>query len=162
MGHHVIEFDQQCGVCGGTGVYVGYAERDGAAVVCQECKGTGRHHYRHEYDDFEGRVRRAGVEHVVRVDPGVGIDRGRNGERQFSDFGGMDYESWFAGNPFPAKSEMRRFTCPAWWYQSADYKKKPNWDECGGVFPGCKYFEAKGTCWARWDAEFADVAEATA
>ena len=49
---HVIEFDEKCKSCKGTGLYVGLAERDGAAVVCHTCKGTGKHHVRIEYDDF--------------------------------------------------------------------------------------------------------------
>jgi len=31
----------ECQACTGTGLYVGLAERDGTAVVCHTCKGTG-------------------------------------------------------------------------------------------------------------------------
>ena len=58
--------------------------------------------------------------------------------------------------PFPSGSEMRQFTCPAWWYQAADYEKKPQWDCCGiggGLFWDCEHFAAKRECWERWDKE---------
>ena len=42
MGEHVIEFDCECESCKGTGLYVGMAEREGSAVVCHTCKGTGK------------------------------------------------------------------------------------------------------------------------
>jgi hypothetical protein len=50
---------------------------------------------------------------------------------------------------------MRKYTCPAWWYQSADYKKKPNWKEClaCGSFSSCKHFSIKQNCWDRFDKE---------
>jgi hypothetical protein len=69
-------------------------------------------------------------------------------------FGGLPYEDWKAGKPFTPGTEMRRSTCPAWWYQCTDYDKKPNWDECGfGVFSKCKHFAEKQRCWERSDSE---------
>ena len=32
----------ECGNCGGTGLYRGFAEPEGVAVVCISCQGTGR------------------------------------------------------------------------------------------------------------------------
>lgn len=67
----------------------------------------------------------------------------------------MPIKKWEAGMSFPAKSEMRKFTCPAWWYQAAEYKLKPEWDCCifGGSFSCCKNFATKENCWKRWDEE---------
>jgi hypothetical protein len=50
---------------------------------------------------------------------------------------------------------MRNYTCPAWWYQSADYTKKPEWEECiaCGSFSECKNFSNKEKCWEKFDAE---------
>ena len=31
----------ECNVCGGTGLYEGFAEPEGVAVVCLDCKGEG-------------------------------------------------------------------------------------------------------------------------
>lgn len=155
MAHHRIEYDEACKSCKSTGVYVGMAERDGAAVVCQTCRGTGRHHVILEYDDFDGRQWRPLVQRVYEVNPGICIGRGKDHEYSLEDFGGMPYDAWRRNEPFPAKSENRRFTCPAWWYQSADYDRKPKWRECIGIgsFSNCPHFPRKNQCWARWDGE---------
>ena len=41
----------ECQACGGTGLYKGMAERDGAAVVCSCCNGTGKTEF--TYNEFE-------------------------------------------------------------------------------------------------------------
>ncbi|HUT57036.1 MAG TPA: hypothetical protein VNA25_04065 [Phycisphaerae bacterium] len=163
MSHHVIEFDQQCKSCGGTGLYVGLAERSGAAVVCHVCKGSGCHHVKVEYDDFTGRNKRKGVTRVLQANPGICVGAGKGGEFTLGDFGGMPCADWARGKPFPPGSEMRQFTCPAWWYQTADYDLKPDWDECIGCgsFSGCEHFQTKAKCWQRWDKENTAIAGAT-
>ena len=144
-----IEFDQECQSCGGTGVYVGMAERDGSAVVCQQCHGTGKFHFVHDYNEFTGRNRKPGVVHVVKTNPGICIGG------DLSRFGGMPYDEWIVGKPFPAGSEMRNYVCPLWWCQCADYRKRIEWDTCEwwGGFSRCKHFANKAACWDRWDAE---------
>ena len=153
MADHAIEFDEQCKVCKGTGLYAGMGERNGFAVVCYECNGTGCHHVRIEYDDFKKRIPRNDVRRILQANPGIvcGTDNGH----PIHAFGGMSYGEWVAGKQFEPGMEMREFTCPAWWYQRADYDKKPDWDECmaASVFSGCKYFADKAACWDRWDRE---------
>lgn len=152
MAHHVIEFDSECQSCDATGLYVGMGERSGAAVVCVYCKGTGKRHHRVEYDDFVDRRPRNNVKRVFQCNPGIAI--GENDTIRLADFGGLDHTVWAAGEPFTDGTEMRRFTCPAWWYQTADYAQKPNWDECEwGRFSECQHFPDKAQCWARWDRE---------
>jgi hypothetical protein len=70
--------------------------------------------------------------------------------------GGMTYADWLRGKRFETGMEMRAHTCPAWWYQCADYTKKPDWKECwsANMFSACKYFGDKHKCWERWDKEF--------
>lgn len=162
MGEHVIEFDCECESCQGTGVYAGMAERYGTAVVCYSCRGTGKVHRKITYRDFEGRRKIDSVKWVVLANPGFVIGYG-------SDFGGMAYDKWFAGVPFPRGSEMRKLTCPAWWFQTTDQDdKKPNWNtggmvcqSAGKAFTDCKHFHKKELCWARWDQENPkDAAEA--
>ena len=149
MAHHVIEYDEQCKSCSGTGIYVGMAERDGAGVVCSDCKGAGCRHRRIEYDDFTGRVRRSDVVRVQRVNPGIVVDD------SFDQFGGLPYDDWAAGAQFTPGTEDRKHTCPAWWYQCADWELKPHWDICDlGMFTSCKMFGCKADCWRRWDIEF--------
>ena len=154
-----FEADIQCKSCGGTGLYVGLAERDGAAVVCHTCKGTGCCHYGFEYEKFRGRL--PAPEPIIRVyevNPGICIGRGPEGEFKLADFGGMPLIDWQRGIPFPPGSENRRFTCPGWWYQAADYELKPRWDDCriGAAFSGCIHFPRKDTCWEKWDREHAE------
>jgi len=144
----IIEFDQKCQSCEGTGLYSGMGERNNAAVVCSSCQGTGISHFKHTYEEPEPRSRKKGIITVHKTNPGIGVNADRK------QFGGMSYEDWLAGEPFPPKSENRNYTCPAWWYQSADYKKKPNWKECGcGSFSNCLSFKIKNKCWERWDKE---------
>jgi hypothetical protein len=149
-----IEFDEKCQSCGGTGLYAGMGERDGAAVICHTCKGTGKHHFVHKYDEFVKRVQSRGIRRVLETNPGICVGE-REGFCTLEDFGGMDYKAWSKGESFPEHSEMRKYTCPAWWYQSADYKRKPEWDQCIGCgsFSGCDYFKDKAKCWERFDKE---------
>lgn len=145
-----IEVVEQCSACKGTGLYKGMAERDGYAVVCHRCDGTGKYHFVHEYEEFTGRKKLDNVSTVVQYNPGIVL-----GKRDDLEFGGMDYEYWLKTGVFPPKSEMRYFVCPAWWYQTADYKLKPEWDKCIGCgsFRNCKHFDQKNKCWDRWDEE---------
>ena len=151
-----IEYDCECENCGGTGLYVGMGERDGAAVVCSTCKGTGHRHIVTKYTTFTGRNKRENVKRVFRVNPGICIGEGSG--HSLSDFGGMDYGEWLTGSAFTLGSEDRLCTCPAWYYQSADYDLKPKWEygevQCGwGSFSACKHFHEKEKCWARFDAD---------
>lgn len=150
-----IELKEKCMACNGTGIYVGMAERDGAGVVCYKCKGTGCFEYSHTYEDFEKREERKDVLRVYQVNPGICIGCG-NGHT-LEEFGGMSYEEWKNGKRFEKGMEDRAYTCPCWWYQSADYKQKPEWDECksslGSTFSRCKNFQTKAKCWERFDKE---------
>ena len=152
-----IKIDRECVECGGTGLHVGIAEGIGAAIVCQICKGSGCEHVRIKYTPFTKRRSRRNTRRVFQVNPGIEIsERGDGTKPRLEDFGGMPYSDWEKGEDFPPGSEMRKFTCPAWWYQSANYDKKPGWKECrhGGCFCYCKNFENKEECWKRWDEEY--------
>lgn len=153
MSQQIIEFDEQCKSCDGTGLYVGLAERDGAAVICHTCNGSGCHHVKFEYQDFDGIKIRKRVKRVFEI--GVGIAIGEGNGIHLEDFGGIPYQDWVDGKPFPIGSENRKYVCPAWWYQNADYKKKPDWEECIGIgsFSNCSSFSCKNKCWDRFDKE---------
>lgn len=142
---NVIEYDCECESCGGTGIYRGFAEGKNVGVVCNECEGTGKCHVKFTYNDFVGRKKIKGLKKVFHTNPGFSL-----GE---SVKGGMTYSDWLAGKKFTKGSEMRELVCPAWWYQGADYKKKPEWKECirCGAFRDCKHFKNKQKCWDRFD-----------
>ena len=158
--HHVIEFQQVCKSCDGTGVYVGFAEQEGYSVICNTCEGKGWHKTKIEYDDFNGLKRRDKIERVLEFNPGFSVGRVKKltEKESFEKFGGMSYDEWLEGKPFPPKSEMREYVCPAWWYQTVNYKLKPKWKECccAGSFDDCKNFTNKNECWQKWDKEFGD------
>ena len=52
----------ECASCGGTGLYRGFAEREGQHVVCLTCKGTGAEKIL--YTPFSGRKTKRGVKCV--------------------------------------------------------------------------------------------------
>ena len=84
----------QCGSCGGTGLYRGFAEREGEPVVCLSCQGTGAQDIR--YTPFTGRINKRGVK-CVRISRGAFIATGVGGK----DGSEMTYEEF-----------KRRFTPP--------------------------------------------------
>jgi hypothetical protein len=161
----VIDVFYACQACKATGLYVGMAERDGAAVVCHTCNGSGKARHIFEYEEFESRKKRKDVEQVFQTNPGICIGTGKEKQYKLSDFGGMPYGEWLESKPFKDGMENRKFTCPAWWYQGADYKRKPDWKECGGPgcsFSNCSSFPNKAKCWERWDKEFGQQRKAKA
>lgn len=52
----------ECGYCAGTGLYSGFAESDGTAVVCQGCKGSGAEIFK--YTPFTKRKGKRGIKTV--------------------------------------------------------------------------------------------------
>jgi hypothetical protein len=154
MGEH-FEVKAKCKSCGGTGIYVGFGEKDGAGIVCHTCNGTGCQIIKIDWEPFHCRIKTDKVKRVFRCNPGIFIGESDDGKLRLKDFGGMPYDEWWKGLPFPSRGEMRQFVCPTWWYQNVAYSPKPNWKECvmGGSFSECKYFPEKNKCWERWDEE---------
>lgn len=146
----LFEASIECRACKGTGLYVGFAEKDGHAVICSTCKSTGNETVRVEGTLFTERNIRIGIKKVHMTNPGIGI-----GDAPGHDFGGISYREWREGKPFERGTEDRQHTCPAWFYQSADHQRKPDWKECLGCnrFGDCPSFKDKKKCWARFDKE---------
>lgn len=142
-----------CRDCKGTGLHVGLAVRDGAAVVCHTCRGTGCQHI--EYEPFRQRRIREGIKWVYEIGAGVVVGT------PFEEYGGMSAADWYAGQPFKAGMEARKYVCPARWYQQANYAKKPQWDQCliADAFTSCQLFPMKDCCWEAWDKEFGEIDE---
>ena len=65
--------EAECSDCGGTGVYCGFAEPKGTAVVCLGCDGTGCKKI--FYKPFSGRRKKRGVQ-TVRLSGGRFIATG--------------------------------------------------------------------------------------
>lgn len=151
----IFERDTKCQACNGTGVYVGLAERNGAGIQCLRCKGSGCYKLRIEWEPFTGKIKTYNIKRVYRANPGIVIGTGN--AHNLEDFGGIPYDDWWGKPEFPLGTEDRAHTCPAWFYQAADYKLKPNWEECfnalGKTFSACPHFKCKEKCWKRFDEE---------
>jgi hypothetical protein len=109
-----LEVDAECKVCKGTGIYVGFAERDKAGIKCHDCNGTGKRHLIFDWTEFKERNIHPDIDWVYENNPGVVVGT------PYAEYGGMPYSEFLKGNPFPRKSEGRSYNCPAWWYQSID------------------------------------------
>lgn len=144
----MLTIEVECADCGGTGIYSGMGEDDHTGVVCARCEGSGKSKI--TYKEFTGRKRKRKIKHVYRCNPGIKV-----GGPDPARFGGMPYKEWLESGEFPPKAENRECTCPAWWYQTEDYGRKPKWDECPGIgaFSRCPHFKNKASCWERFDEE---------
>ena len=61
----------ECRPCGGTGLYCGFAEPKGTAVICHGCEGSGRSIFK--YTEFTRRKGRRGIKTVsTSIGTGVG------------------------------------------------------------------------------------------
>lgn len=143
--NHIWKQKAKCKSCNGTGIYRGFGEHGKVGVVCHNCKGTGQMEFKVEWEDFEGRARMNDLKRVIEINPGITVSEDPK-------YGGMEYEDWFQGKPFPPRSENRNYVCPAWWYHG---ELKPDWPECrvASCFSSCPNFKKKHKCWAKWDEE---------
>lgn len=138
--------DCECSDCGATGLYAGFAERPGAAVVCKPCKGTGSVKLKMPAK-FTGRRGRNGIRMVFPCNVGYQLRPDSKG--------GIPYADWAAGIPFSDGTEDRARTCPEQYYQTAEHTKQPHFDACNGcnIFQNCRNYPTKASCWERWDKQ---------
>jgi len=156
-----IEMDIQRQSCKGTGVYVGRAERDGAAIVCYKCKGTGKVHYEFEYEEFTGLKERDGVERVYKGGYGFAIAPRK---LDFDGIGtvdmqkeGVSYDEFKKGK---MPEHIKQLACPMLADQGACQKIKGFLKECeridgkslwGRGILSCKNQSNKLDCWKRFE-----------
>lgn len=89
MAKKTASVEAECGACGGTGVYCGFAEPKGIGVVCCQCDGSGKQVI--TYTPFTTRKRRTGVK-TVQVSAGTFI-----GTRVGLVGSSVTYEEFLAG-----------------------------------------------------------------
>jgi hypothetical protein len=154
-----FEVFEKCQKCNGTGLYCGISERDGAAVVCYQCDGTGKNRFVHEYEEFTEREKAENVKRVYQTNPGICIGENDSG-LTLEDFGGMPYQDWLDEKPFERGMEDRKHTCPRWYYQGlnlglAGCRTKFAWckGRLGDCFSNCVRFKDKEKCWKQFDED---------
>jgi len=136
----------ECKACRGTGLYRGAAERDGAAVVCQQCDGTGRQEFK--YKPFAGRNRAENVNRVFKSSFGYVHSAKDVNAIKFSD-GGVEYDEWLNGElPKPVKD----LYCPfLWTWQQLKGElyatRCENGIKLGSRISDCRHWSSKSKCW---------------
>ncbi len=137
-----------CQSCSGTGLYIGMAERDGAAVICTKCDGTGCYSYKFTYEDFVQRKARKGVSRVFKTSAGyVHSSKDVNGV-EFSK-SGVSYDEWLRGKePGPIKE----LYCPKQWTHQSWNSSTCN-ANCfaGSLIRDCSYRSEMAKCWEEYD-----------
>jgi len=161
MKKKVIELYEVCGSCGGTGLYQGMAEKDGCAVICSTCDGTGAIHYKHEYIPFTKRKEQKGVRRVFKTSCGYGHCAedyqfpNRSDVIKFSE-AGCTYEEWKNG---VAPKPVKELYCPKL-FMHQDLSEHPTLKkfcdkEVGSYIPEC-YKGSKDKlkkCWEMWEKD---------
>jgi hypothetical protein len=144
-----------CKACKGTGLYQGMAEKDGAFVVCYNCKGTGCQII--TYTPFVKRESQPKCKRVYKSSCGYVIsdeDIMVDGEvLPFSRYG-CSYEEWLEGKE---PTELTFLACPMLADQGACHKIKGFVDKCTelhggwiGLLSKCKHQDRKSECWKRF------------
>lgn len=145
-----------CTSCGGTGVYQGMGERDGAYVICSHCKGTGC--ITVSYEPFTERRFQPKCKKVYKTGCGYVITdhdvTTRDGKLLEFSKAGVTYEEWLEGKE---PKHMEFLGCPMLADQGACHSKEGFVDQCcknhGGYFnliTECKYQPYKAQCWKRF------------
>jgi RecJ-like exonuclease len=156
--HYIVNIERACGACGGTGIYVGMGEREGAAVVCSSCKGTGKVTLHQKHPKFKVRVRRKDVERVFQTGCGYIISakdvkvEGKPTVR-FSQ-AGASYEDWLNGaTPKPIEDLHCPYMHTNQNMQMSDHEAHDLYlDRCSGgnlgsLIADCKLNHDKAKCW---------------
>lgn len=139
-----------CKECGGTGLYIGFAEADKSAVVCRACHGTGCVEF--EYDEFTGRKIRGDVDRVYDGSYGFGISSKDHTKSdgtviRFSEFG-CSYQDWLDGKEI---CPIKDLYCPYMW-KNTGWGNEPL-EQCkshiglGDRISDCSEFKNKKRCW---------------
>jgi hypothetical protein len=159
----IISGEVECGSCDGTGLYVGFAEQKGSAVICNRCGGTGKVDFFQSFQKFNGKKEKYDIKRVYDNSHGYVIsaeDCFVDGKLFPFSQAGIDYDSWFKEDKKPVP--MKFLLCPYLHTdQSLQTKDKNNLykHRCKkNVFLGssinkCKFFKNKETCWEIYDGE---------
>ena len=143
----------ECKSCKGTGLYQGFCEKEGCAVICTNCKGQGVS--TETYIEFTGRNKLKGIERVFKTS-GMFYHAPKNTffeddkvTIRFED-GGCTYDKWLNGaEPKPVKD----LYCPYIWDRNSYPIKRCD----GGMntfsskITDCKFQCDKLECWRLYE-----------
>ena len=156
-----VEIIHQCGSCSGSGLYTGMAERDGSAVICSSCHGTGRSVSKMTFTEFNGRVNKKGVKRVYQSACGYGISsediRRDDGKIIRFSNAGCSYSEWkFGAIPKPIEDLHCPYMHSSQKMQHSSHKANPLYmSDCRknmsfGLITDCKMFSCKERCWKKY------------
>lgn len=153
----------ECDACHGTGLYQGFAERDGAFVVCYRCNGKGCIEIKEIFHKFftrkiEKRCKRVYSKGCSIVITDKDIITPDKRYISFSKYG-CSYEDWLKGaKPIPLKFADCPYLETNQALQSKD-KNKLYKNRCskgtsiGESIYECKFFKDKEKCWEIYERE---------
>lgn len=154
----IIDMKIECPCCVGTGVYIGIAEKDDAAVICNKCDGTGSYRFKYTYNEFTGRKRREGVKRVYKDGYGYVIATGQvtfDGTTVNMDKEGVSYSEFLNGK---MPDHIKTIACPLQADQAACHSINGFIDKCMELHGGwigqiseCRNRDNKSDCWKRFD-----------
>ena len=131
----------QCSECEGAGLKIGWAEKDGAAVVCRQCHGAGSRQI--TYIPFAGRQNNPQAIRVWKINPGYRISP------EHTD-GGIPVADWLQNPDLVHQPEaaMQVHICPAMWYR----EQEQPFDDCHKVltYDDCPWWSQKAQCWTAY------------
>ena len=148
-----------CPYCGGTGIYSGMGESKNTAVICYQCKGTGKYHYTYQYEEFTERKIKQGIDRVYLNNYGYKIGTGiinfsKVGEIDM-DKEGVSYDEFLSG---ATPKHITKLACPMLVDQGACHNIKGFTDKCNklnggwiGYIPDCKHRKNDDECWKRFE-----------
>lgn len=143
-----IEVAIACKACDATGLYVGMAERDGTAVVCCRCHGTG--HDTFTYTPFTERQAPPSTVARVHVARGYALSNQHPGCQ-----GGTPITEWKPGQVVPADEQLY---CP-YLYTNQDWcAQRPGQHHdsplgAGDWISDCPFWSEKAECWRAYHAD---------
>lgn len=157
-----VEIEHECGSCTGSGLYSGMAEKDGCAVVCTSCHGTGRCVSKMTFMKFNGRRDKKGIKRVFQSACGYGISaddvtRQEDGKVIKFSKAGCTYSEWKAGGiPKPIEDLHCPYLHSGQRMQSSSHKAHALYESnCRqnmsfSWITDCKMYPCKEKCWKKY------------
>lgn len=155
----ILKKNIECRSCGGTGIYVGMGEQDGASIICRTCNGTGKEEFEFHYNEFTKRKKRKGIKRVYLDGMGYCIAPKKINFENIGEIDlskeGISYEEFLNGK---MPNHIYKLGCPMLADQGACHGIKGFVDKCEdlnggwvGNISSCKNIKNKKECWDRFE-----------